>query len=61
MRSRGVPNFPDPATDSEGRPEFPLENVSGTNRNYWHSPRITRTIDECQHLLPAALGGMPIG
>jgi hypothetical protein len=61
MRSHGVPNFPDPATDSEGRPEFPLENVPGTSRSYWHSPRINHAISECQHLLPTALGGMPIG
>jgi hypothetical protein len=61
MRSHGVPNFPDPATDSEGRPEFPLENVPGTSRSYWHSPRINHAISECQHLLPIALGGMPIG
>ncbi len=61
MRSHEVPNWPDPTTDSEGRPEFPLERVPGTNRNYWHSPRITHAGDECQHLLPPALGGIPVG
>jgi len=61
MRSHGVPNWPDPATDSEGRPEFPLEGVPGTSRSYWHQPRINHTIDECQYLLPPALGGVPIG
>jgi len=61
MRSHGVPNWPVPATDAEGRPEFPLSNVPGTNRNYWHSPRITHVGNECQHLLPPALGGIPIG
>jgi hypothetical protein len=57
MRSHGVPNWPDPTTDSEGRPEFPLSNVPGTNRHYWKSPRITHVGNECQHLLPPALGG----
>ena len=61
MRSHGVPNFPDPTTDSVGRPEFPLSHVPGTNRNYWHSPRITHVGNECQHLLPPALGGTPVG
>jgi hypothetical protein len=61
MRSHGVPNWPDPITGPLGRPEFPLEEVPGTNRNYWHSPRITHAGNECQHLLPPALGGIPVG
>ena len=61
MRSDGVPNWPDPTTDSEGRPEFPLSNVPGTDRSYWHSPRITHEVEQCQHLLPPALAGTPIG
>ena len=61
MRSHGVPNWPDPTTDSAGRPEFPLEEVPGTNRNYWHQPRITHVTGECHHLLPGALGGIPVG
>ena len=61
MRSHGVPNWPDPTTDSEGRPEFPLSSVPGTDRNYWHSRRITHVGNECQYLLPPALGGTPVG
>jgi hypothetical protein len=61
MRSHGVSNWPDPTTDPEGRPEFPLENVPDTNRQYWHSPQITQAEGECQQLLPSALGGIPIG
>jgi hypothetical protein len=61
MRSHRVPNWPDPTTDSAGRPEFPLEEVPGTNRNYWHQPRITHVTAECQQLLPGALGGIPVG
>ena len=61
MRSRGVANWPDPTADSLGRPEFPLSRVPGTNRNYWHSSRITHVGNECQHLLAPALGGIPVG
>jgi hypothetical protein len=57
MRSRGVPNWPDPTTDSEGRPMFPLS-AAGISRQQAHSPRITHAGDECQHLLPPALGGI---
>jgi hypothetical protein len=61
MRSHGVPNWPDPTTDSQNRPEFPLEGIPGTSRSYWHSPRIDRVGNECQQLLPPALGGTPVG
>lgn len=61
MRSRGEPNWPDPAVDSEGRPEFPLAEVPGHGRNYWRSPQLTSIEGECQHLMPSALGGIPVG
>jgi hypothetical protein len=61
MRSHGVRTWPDPTTDSQGRPDFPLEEVPGTSRSYWHSPRITHAGNECQYLLPPALGGVPVG
>jgi hypothetical protein len=61
MRSHGLPDWPDPATDSEGRPEFPLSEVSGHDRNYWRSPQVMTIVGECQHLMPSALGGVPIG
>ena len=60
MRSHGVPNWPDPTTDSEGRPIFPLP-AAGISRQQARSPRVTHAGDECQHLLPAALGGIPVG
>jgi hypothetical protein len=50
MRSHAVPNWPDPAIDSEGRPVFPVEAVPGTNRDYWHRPQITAKINECESL-----------
>jgi hypothetical protein len=61
MRSHGVPNWPDPTTDAEGRPGFPLAGIPGTSRAYWRSARITRVENECQYLLPPALGGIPVG
>lgn len=60
MRSHGVTNWPDPTTDAEGRPVFQLS-AHGFDRHQAHSPRITHTADECQHLLPRVLGGVPVG
>jgi hypothetical protein len=45
MRSHGVPNWPDPSTDSNGQPVF---NISGINPD---SPRVSNTADGCTHLL----------
>ena len=61
MRSHGVPDWPDPTRDQEGRPEFPLSSIPGTSRSYWHSVRMAGTMAGCQHLLPRALGGIPAG
>jgi len=60
MRSHGVPNWPDPTTDSQGRPVFPLA-AAGISRQQARSARVTHAGDECQHLLPPALPGIPIG
>jgi hypothetical protein len=60
MRSHGVPDWPDPVTGSEGRPVF-LLSAHGFSRQQANSPGITRTERECQHLLPTALGGIPLG
>jgi hypothetical protein len=60
MRHHGLRNWPDPITDSQGRPEFPLSTVPGTDERR-HEPRVTHIENECQHLLPGALGGIPIG
>jgi hypothetical protein len=61
MRSHGLPDWPDPTTDSQGRPEFPLSAVPGHDRNYWRSPQVMTIVGECQHLMPSALGGVPVG
>jgi hypothetical protein len=61
MRSHGVPNWPDPITDSEGRPVFDL-GAHGITRADTYSTRFQATVADCQHLLPSALGGnTPIG
>jgi len=60
MRSHGVPNFPDPAVDSEERPIFPLS-THGISLNYSHSRQFMTVIGECQNLTPQQLGGIPFG
>lgn len=60
MRSRGVSKWPDPTTDSEGRPVFDL-GEHGITRSEAHSALITAAEQACRHLMPAAIGGIPIG
>jgi hypothetical protein len=55
MRSHGVPNWPDPSIDSQGRPAF---NVSARGINPHHSPRINSKIGECERLTGAPV---PLG
>ena len=55
MRSHGVPNWPDPTVDSEGRPGFNLVAIHGTD---WNGPLIQNKIYECEHVMPAG-GGVP--
>jgi hypothetical protein len=59
MRSHGVPNWPDPSTDSQGRPVFDLSD-HGFSRAQAHSTQLEAKMNECQHLLPSALGGIPL-
>jgi len=54
MRSRGVPGWPDPTVDSEGRPGFNLLQVHGFDPNL---AQIDHKMQECQHVMP---GGAPI-
>jgi hypothetical protein len=54
MRSHGVPNWPDPTIDSEGRPGVNLVPITGTN---WNSPQISNKMQECYHVMP---GGVPV-
>jgi hypothetical protein len=54
MRSHGVPNWPDPTTDSEGRPYFDLS-AQGFSRQQAHSPQIRAKVKECEHEMPSGL------
>ncbi len=47
MRSHGVPNWPDPTIDSEGRPLFNI-NVPRPP-----PPQVSTAISECERLAPA--------
>jgi hypothetical protein len=47
MRSHGVPDWPDPTIDSEGRPVF---NVSAHGLDPHHSPQLTTKAGECERL-----------
>ena len=61
VRSHGVPNWPDPTTDSQGRPVFDL-GAAGISRGEARSRPVTADVADCQHLLPSALGGnTPVG
>jgi hypothetical protein len=61
VRSHGEPNWPDPTTDSEGRPVFDL-GAAGITRSDFHSSQLQTKLAGCQHLLPSALGGnTPVG
>jgi hypothetical protein len=60
MRAHGVPNWPDPSTDAEGRPFFDISG-HGFSLRQAHSPQLGAKEAACQHLLPHALGGLPEG
>ena len=61
MRSHGVPNWPDPAVDSAGQPEFPVSDVHGLEENYRLPPQVMTKALECQHLLLSQFGALPLG
>jgi hypothetical protein len=60
MRSHGVPDWPDPIVDSQGRPVFDLGSA-GISQSESRSPQLMATMHECGHLLPSSLPGIPIG
>jgi hypothetical protein len=60
MRSHGVPNFPDPTTDSQGRPVFSVSSA-GISLEESHSPQFNTAMQECEHVMPSQLGGVPLG
>ena len=60
MRRHGVPNWPDPILDSQGRPVFDLGRA-GISRSESRSPSLAAKFAACHHLLPPALPGIPVG
>jgi hypothetical protein len=50
MRSRGVPNWPDPAIDSRGRPVFAVS-ISKDGFNPYSAPFWAKS-NECSNLMP---------
>ena len=50
MRSRGVPNWPDPTIDSRGRPVFAVS-ISKDGFNPYAAPIWAKT-NTCSHLMP---------
>jgi len=52
MRSRGLPNWPDPTVDDQGRGNFDTQ-AAGINTN---SPQINAEIHNCDHVYPASIG-----
>ena len=49
MRSRGLPTWPDPTVDSEGRPGFNLLHVQGFNPN---SAQTSNIMQQCYQAMP---------
>jgi len=56
MRSHGLPKWPDPTSDAQGRVAFAIS-VSKDGFDP-HSPRIEAKANECGHLMPG--GGVPL-
>jgi hypothetical protein len=54
VRARGLPTWPDPTLDSEGRPGFNLLHVQGFNPN---SAQTSDIMQGCYHVMP---GGAPV-
>lgn len=53
MRAHGVPTWPDPTIDTEGRPVFNLV-PTGITHHQTHSPPISTKLAECGRLTPAS-------
>jgi hypothetical protein len=61
MRSHGVPDFPDPTLDSEGRPFFNVS-AAGLSRAYTRSAQFTAKDTTCERLVGGSAGvPVPMG
>jgi hypothetical protein len=61
IRSHGVPDFPDPTIDSEGRPFFDVSHA-GITHQYTHSSLFESKDRECERLVGGSAGvPVPLG
>ncbi len=61
MRIHGVPNFPDPTVDSQGRPFFNVS-AAGLSHAYTHSAQFIAKDTTCEHLVGGSAGvPVPMG
>jgi hypothetical protein len=59
MRAHGVPNFPDPVIDSEGRPYFDASKA-GLTSQFTHSSAFEAKDRVCERLVSGTAGGVPV-
>jgi hypothetical protein len=59
IRSHGVPNWPDPTIDSQGRPYFDVSKA-GVSSQYTHSAAFESQDRECERLVSGSSGGVPV-
>jgi len=61
IRSHGVPDFPDPVLDSEGRPYFDVSGA-GISHQFTHSPQFMAKDAECERQVGGSAGvPVPLG
>jgi hypothetical protein len=59
IRARGVPGWPDPTLDSQGRPIFDVGRA-GLSYQYTHSQAFAAKDRECERLVSGSSGGVPV-
>jgi hypothetical protein len=59
IRSHGVPNWPDPTIDSQGRPYFNVSRA-GLSSDYTHSSLFESKDRECERVVSGSSGGVPV-
>jgi hypothetical protein len=58
MRAHGVPEWPDPTIGPDGKPRFDLLDLQPPLDP--DSPQAQSATRECGHLVPGAVGGIPV-
>ena len=59
IRAHGVPGWPDPTLDSQGRPIFDV-GKAGLSYRYTHSQAFAAKDRECERLVSGSSGGVPV-